>query len=247
MGVVVERDGTALVVTLNRPQTRNALDASIAAGLQRALSDFSDDDSLLVCVVTGAGGCFSSGLDLKELSEDGIDTSLALKRLMRMGSPKPMIAAVEGYALAGGFELALTCDLIVASREARFGLPEVRRMLVANSGGLLRLPARIGHQAAAEIALTGEPMGAERLYDLGLVNRLVEEGEALAAARALAAQIAEGGSIAAIAATKEILSLASAADHWTRQDRVADQFFESGDARAAAKDFLDERRSRAAR
>jgi len=236
--LIVERDGAILVLTLNRPATRNALDAAIATGLREALASFSEDDELLVCVLTGADGCFSSGLDLKELSEQGTETSLALKRLMRQGSPKPMIAAIEGYALAGGFELALTCDLIVASREASLGLPEVRRMLVANSGGLLRLPPRIGYQAAAEIALTGEPVAAERLYGLGLVNRLVEPGEALAAALELASRIAEGGSLAAIRATKEILALAAPADHWARQDAVADGFFESSDAKAAAKRFL---------
>lgn len=242
--VIVERTGAALIVTLNRPAVRNALNASIAEGLEGALSRFAEDDGLMACVFTGAGGCFSSGLDLKELSEVGAETSLTLKRLMRDGSAKPLIAAVEGYALAGGFELALTCDLIVASRQAMFGLPEVRRRLVANSGGLLRLPSRISYQAAAEIALTGEVVDAERLHGLGLVNRLVDEGAALESALELASQIAESGSLPAIRATKQILELAEPLEHWPRQDALADSFFESSEARGAAKSFLDERRSR---
>jgi enoyl-CoA hydratase len=156
----------------------------------------------------------------------------------------PLIAAVEGWALAGGFEVALACDLVVAARDARFGIPEVKRSLVASGGALRRLPARIPYHLAMELALTGEPVGAERLAALGLVSRLTEPGGALAGALELAAAIARNGPLA-VAATKRILvegpTWPAGPEWWSRQEEVAGPVFRSEDAREGATAFAEKR------
>jgi len=155
----------------------------------------------------------------------------------------PVIAAVEGYALAGGFEIALACDLIVASEEATFGLPEVTRGLVAGAGGLLRLPRRIPYHLAMEIALTGGHIPAGRLYEAGLINRMVPAGEALEAARALAAEVAANAPLA-LAATKRIIVESAdwpSEEAFDRQDAIAGPVFTSADAREGAAAFAEKR------
>src|SRR5215469_3221952 len=179
-------DGIA-VITINRPEARNAVNGAVARGLAAAVDELDARADVRTLILTGAGGTFSAGMDLKGFLAG--DNPLAGGRgfggITERPPAKPMIAAVEGYALAGGFELVLSCDMIVASEAARFGLPEVRRGLVAGAGGLLRLPRRVPYHLAMEIALTGEHFTAERLQQAGLVSRVVGVGEALAGAREL--------------------------------------------------------------
>ena len=188
-------DGVA-VITINRPEARNAVNGAVARGIAAAVEEFDGRSDVSVLILTGAGANFSSGMDLKGfLSGDApIAEGRGFGGIVERPPAKPVIAAVEGYALAGGFELVLACDLIVASEEAKFGLPEVRRGLVAGAGGLLRLPSRVPYHLAMEIALTGEHFSAARLADAGLVSKLVPAGEALSAAKELAARVALGRS-----------------------------------------------------
>src|SRR5258708_2056615 len=169
-------DGVA-IITINRPGARNAVNGEVARGIAAAVEEFDGRKDISVLVLTGAGGTFSAGMDLKGFLAGDAPVS-------------PVIAAVEGYALAGGFELVLACDLVVASEEAKFGLPEVRRGLVAGAGGLLRLPRRIPYHVAMEIALTGEHFPAARLAEVGLVNKLVPAGHPLPPPLELAAPAA---------------------------------------------------------
>jgi enoyl-CoA hydratase len=161
-----ERDGI-LIVTINRPDARNSVNGDVANGMAAALDRLDSDNDLRVGIVTGAGGYFSAGMDLKAFvqGQSPYAGDRGFAGITQRSSRKPLIAAVEGFALAGGFEIALSCDLIVASREARFGIPEVKRSLVAAAGALLRLPKRIPYHLAMELALTGEPISAERAQD----------------------------------------------------------------------------------
>src|SRR3954449_13413382 len=166
--VLTERREGVLVITLNRPEARNAVNRAAAEGIAAAIDELDDDNELRVGVITGAGGTFSAGMDLKAFVAgerphvEGRGSAGIVQRPPR----KPLIAAVEGWALAGGFEVALACDLIVAARDARFGIPEVKRGLVAAAGGLIRLPRRIPYHLAMELALTGDPVGAERAAEM---------------------------------------------------------------------------------
>src|SRR5215217_4483926 len=219
--VLTEAAGGVLTVTLNRPKARNAVNRRLARGVAAALEALDADDDLRVGVITGAGGTFCAGMDLKAFAagERPIVAGRGFAGIAQRAARKPLIAAVEGYALAGGFEVALACDLIVAARDARFGIPEVKRGLVAAAGGLLRLPRRIPYHLAMELALTGEPIPAERAHAVGLVNRLTEPGGALAAARELAAAIARNGPLA-VAASKQVVQQAG---DWTEQEAWARQ------------------------
>src|SRR3954453_16712180 len=185
-----DRDGI-LIITINRPDARNAVNGDVANGMAEALDRLDTEDDLRVGVVTGAGGYFSAGMDLKAFMQGS--TPYAGDRgfagITQRSSRKPLIAAVEGFALAGGFEIALSCDLTVPPREARFGIPEVKRSLVAAAGALLRLPGRIPYHLAMELALPGEPISAERAHEIGIVNRLAEPGTALDTAVALAQEL----------------------------------------------------------
>jgi enoyl-CoA hydratase/carnithine racemase len=239
--VVVERRDNLLIITMNRPEARNALNGEMSRALARAFAELEDDGELLVGVLTGAGPGFCAGLDLKEFATDGADATRAIRTLLQDGSSKPVVAAIEGFAFAGGFELALMCDLLVVSRGTRFGLPEVTRSLVANGGGLLRLPRRIPYQAAAEMSLTGDPMSAERLHGLGLINRLVEPGEALSQAMDLARRIARNRPHAVIGTKKILANHSPGGDEWEEQDAVADPVFVSDEAREGALAFVEKR------
>ena len=187
--VLTEADGGVLLITLNRPDARNAVNAALANGVAAALDRLDDDDDLQVGILTGAGKGFSAGMDLKAFvaGESPFVEGRGFAGIVQGPPSKPLIAAIEGFAVAGGFEIALACDLIVAARGARLGIPEVKRSLVAAGGALLRLPRRIPYHLAMELALTGDPITAERAAEYGLVNRLAEPGEAVAAARELAA------------------------------------------------------------
>jgi len=228
--VLLEIEAGIAVLTINRPEARNAVNGR---------------KDVSVLILTGAGGTFSAGMDLKGFLSG--DNPMAGGRgfggLTEQPPDKPIIAAVEGYALAGGFELALACDLIVASEDAGFGLPEVTRGLVAGAGGLLRLHRRIPYHIAMEIALTGARVPAARLHDAGLVNRLVPAGEALAVARELATSIAANAPLALAASKRIIVESADwpAAHAFARQAEVAAPVFGSKDAMEGAAAFAAKR------
>ena len=237
-------DGVA-VITINRPEARNAVNGEVARGIAGAVDDLDARKDVQVLILTGAGGTFSAGMDLKGfLSGDSpAFEDRGFGGLVQRPPAKPVIAAVEGYALAGGFELVLACDLVVASEAAKFGLPEVRRSLVAGAGGLLRLPKRIPYHLAMEIALTGEHYPASRLYEAGLVNRLVPAGQALDAAKELAGRIALGGPLALTATKRVIVESADwpAAEAFDRQGKIIGRVFVSADAREGALAFAEKR------
>ncbi|MFI8771144.1 crotonase/enoyl-CoA hydratase family protein [Gordonia sp. NPDC062954] len=240
-------DGVA-VITINRPEAKNAVNLDVAEGIAAAVEELDARDDLTVGILTGAGGTFCAGMDLKGFTrgERPFVSGRGFGGLVEAPPSKPLIAAVEGWALAGGCELALSADLIVAARDARFGLPEVKRGLVAAAGGLLRLPKILPYQLAMEIALTGEPLSAARAHEFGLVNRLTEPGDALAGARQLAATVAANGPMA-VRATKQVLSMAiryTDGDLITEQRRHIDPVFASQDAQEGALAFAEKRAPR---
>src|SRR5919202_6177069 len=190
--VLTERRDGVLVITLNRPDARNAINGAVAEGVARALDELDSDDALQLAVLTGAGKGFSSGMDLKAFvaGERPYFEDRGFAGIVQRPPEKPIIAAVEGFAVAGGFEVALACDLIVAARDAKLGIPEVKRGLVASGGALLRLPRVMPFNLAMELALTGEYVPAARLHELGVVNRLTDPGRALDGALELASAIA---------------------------------------------------------
>ena len=209
-------DGHVAVITINRPEARNAVNGEVANGIEAAIDRLEEDDALWVGILTHTGNVFSAGADLKAISA-GRAAELATYRggfggFVQRQRTKPVIVAAEGPALAGGCELALAADLIVASTAVRFGLPEVKRCLVAAGGGLFRLPRAIPEKLAMELALTGEPIDAERAHHFGLVNRLTEPGAALESARALAAQITANAPVAVRESRKVVMAAATASD-----------------------------------
>ncbi|QWF77255.1 crotonase/enoyl-CoA hydratase family protein [Amycolatopsis sp. CA-230715] len=201
--------GSTLLVTIDRPTARNAIDAATAAGIAEALDRLESDVDLRAGVLTGADGTFSAGMDLKAAlrGESPSIEGRGFGGLTEAETTKPLIAAVEGWAMGGGFELALGCDLIIAAEDAKFGLPEVKRGLIAAGGGVIRLPKRIPHHLAMEFLLTGEPVSGARAGELGLVNRVVEPGEATAVALQLADLITVNAPLA-LAAVKKIVRAA---------------------------------------
>jgi enoyl-CoA hydratase/carnithine racemase len=243
--VLTERRDGVLVITLNRPDARNAVNAALAEGVGAALDELDADDELRVGVLTGAGKGFSSGMDLKAFvaGERPYVEDRGFAGITQRASRKPLIAAIEGFAVAGGFEVALSCDLIVASKGARLGVPEVKRSLVAAGGALFRLPRRIPYHLAMELALTGDPIDAERAHELGLVNRLAEPGGALDAALELAGEIVGNGPLALVA-SKEILQAAqdwTADEAWEKQGPIVGPVMGSEDAREGAIAFAEKR------
>ena len=243
--VQTTRDGGVLVITLNRPEARNAVNAALAQGLAAAADELDADRSLTVGVLTGAGGTFCSGMDLKAFLKGEVPVvgDRGFAGITVRGPEKPLIAAVEGYALAGGCEIALACDMIVASREAKFGLPEAKRSLVAGAGGLFRLPERIPRNIAMEYALTGEFFTAEQALGWGLLNRVTEPGGALDAALELARKIAQSGPLA-VAASKKIVKESPdwpAEERWQRQGAIMGPVMTSADAREGATAFAEKR------
>jgi enoyl-CoA hydratase len=234
-----------LLITLNRPEVRNAVNAALAAGLAAALDELDGDDSLSVGVLTGAGGFFCAGMDLGAFvkGESSWFGDRGFAGIAQRASRKPLIAAIEGFAVAGGMEIALACDLIVASRGAKLGIPEAKRSLVAAAGALLRLPRRIPYHVVMELALTGDPLPAERFHELGLVNRLSEPQGAVAAALELAARLAGNGPLALIA-SKQILQEQfdwSSAEMWEKQGAISGPVFASEDAKEGANAFKEKR------
>jgi enoyl-CoA hydratase len=239
--VVLDRHDRILVVTLNRPDQRNAVDTRLAEGLVAAMLELDADPDLRVGVLTGAGKGFFSGMDLKAFARNGAPA--AFNRFLRAGAQKPLVAAVEGFALAGGLEIALTCDLIVAAAGARFGIPEVKVGLFAAGGALLRLPARLPHGVATRLALTGDHMLAEEAYAHGLVTEVAEPGAALDAALLLAGAISQNAPLS-LATTKHLLGAARGLSDdvfWRAQAPFIDQVFGSSDAREGSAAFAERR------
>lgn len=242
--VIVEQLDRILLVTINRPEAKNAVNAAVSQGLAAAMDRLDGDPGLSVAVLAGAGGSFCAGMDLKAFTR-GEDVVVPGRGLGFTERPpaKPLIAAVEGYALAGGTELALAADLIVAGRDAVFGIPEVKRGLVAAGGGLLRLPRRIPYAIAMELALTGESLPAERAHALGLVNVLAEPATVLNEAIMLAEKITANGPLA-VAATKRIIAEAqgwSPREMFAEQMKIALPVFTSNDAKEGAVAFAEKR------
>ncbi|MFD5946309.1 crotonase/enoyl-CoA hydratase family protein [Streptomyces collinus] len=210
--VRTERIGSTLLITLDRPEARNAVNAATATALAAALDELEADPALRVGVLTGEGGTFSAGMDLKAaLRGESPDVEgRGFGGLTESRPDKPLIAAVEGFVMGGGFELALACDLIVAAEDARFGLPEVKRGLIAAGGGVIRLPERIPHHLAMEFLLTGEPVDGRRAGELGLANRVTGQGQAVAEALRLAERVSANAPLA-LAAVKRVVRAAQGA------------------------------------
>jgi enoyl-CoA hydratase len=243
--VLTEVDGGVAVITINRPEARNAVNRAVAQGIAAAVEELDGSADVRVLILTGAGGTFSAGMDLKGFlaGESPSVEGKGFGGIAERPPAKPVIAAVEGYALAGGFEIALSCDMIVASETAKFGLPEVSRGLVAGAGGLLRLPRRVPYHLAMEIALTGGHFTAERMQQAGLVNQVVGAGEALAGARELAARVARNAPLA-LAATKRVIVESAdwdSSEAFARQGEVIIPVFGSADAMEGAAAFAEKR------
>ncbi|WP_372666870.1 crotonase/enoyl-CoA hydratase family protein [Amycolatopsis kentuckyensis] len=237
--VRTERIGSTLLITIDRPQARNAVNAAVAAQLAAALDELEADPALRAGVLTGADNTFSAGMDLKAaLKGESPDIpGRGFGGLTEAELAKPLIAAVEGFAMGGGFELALGCDLIVAAEDAKFGLPEVKRGLIAAGGGVLRLPQRIPHHLAMEFLLTGEPVTGRRAGELGLVNRVTPAGDAAAVALQLAEKLAENAPLA-LAAVKKIVR---AADPAAVQREEIKKLMQSADVREGMTAFAERR------
>jgi enoyl-CoA hydratase len=243
--ITTRADGPLWIVTLHRPEARNAVNSAVARGLAEALRTLDERDDLRVGILTGGGGHFSAGMDLKAFArgESPFLPGSGFAGFTARPPRKPMIAAVEGYALAGGFEMVLACDLVVASREARFGLPEVRRGLAATAGGLMRLPARVPRSLAMELALTGRMVDADEARAAGLLNRVVEPGDAVAEACRLGHEIAVNAPLA-LAATKAVLWQSRAwgdDEMFERQAPLVDAIGRSEDALEGARAFAEKR------
>lgn len=243
--VLTEEIDGILLITLNRPEARNAVNAATAEALAAAMDLLDGRDDLSAGVLTGAGRSFCAGMDLKAFLA-GERPSLpgrGFAGLVQRPPAKPLVAAVEGAAVAGGFEIVLACDLIVASASAKFGLPEVKRGLVAAGGGLLRLPERVPHHVAVEWSLTGELVTAQQAAAAHLISRLTPEGEAVETALELARGIARNGPLA-VRATKQILTSArdwSWDEAFERQQEINEPVRSSEDAREGARAFTEKR------
>lgn len=243
--IKVQTNGGVLTITIDRPEARNAINLEVAESIASAIDSFEADNSLSVAVITGAGGTFCAGMDLKAFSR-GERPSIpgrGFAGLTERPPTKPLIAAVEGWALAGGWELALTADLIVAASNAKFGLPEVKRGLVAAAGGLLRLPKTLPYHVAMQVALTGDPLSAEIAQQHGLVNIVCEPGDALAEATNLANSIAANAPLA-LQASKQIVSESigyTVPEDFDAQRKIAERAISSADAKEGALAFAEKR------
>jgi enoyl-CoA hydratase len=244
--VLIDIQDGIQTITINRPEARNAMTLAAAQLIAAALDELDSRDDLRIGILTGAGGTFCAGMDLKGFLR-GERPSIPGRGFggVTLKPPrKPLIAAVEGYALAGGFELVLACDLVVAAENAQFGVPEVKRGLAATAGGLMRLPRQLPYRIALELALTGDMFPATRAHQYGLINRLTRPGEALAEARQLAATIAANGPLS-VAASKRVVVESedwSAAEMWDKQKALTEHVFTSADAREGSAAFAEKRK-----
>ncbi len=243
--VLTETQDGVLIITINRPEAKNAVNRAVAEGVADAMERLDSDKGLNAGIITGAGGTFCAGMDLKAFLKGELPTvkGKGFAGFCEAPPAKPLIGAVEGYALAGGMEVAIACDMVVANDKAQFGIPEVKRSLVAAGGGLLSLPSIIGKRMAMELALTGDFISTERAYEMGFVNR-VTEGAALDGALELAVRVAANGPLA-LMASKRIINERpdwSSAEMWDRQQEIAGKVFTSQDAREGAAAFAEKRK-----
>jgi len=243
--VLLERRDSILVITINRPQARNAIDLDVATRIAAAIDELDGRDELSVGIITGVGDVFCAGMDLKRFAagERPVVPGRGFAGLTAKPPMKPLIAAVNGHALAGGFEIALACDMIVASTTAEFGLPEVRRGVVASAGALWRLPLRIPLQIATEMALTGKPIGAARAYEIGLLNAVTPKEDVITHAVELADLVSRSAPLA-VAATKRVLVESPdwpSHEAFARQRVITEPVFRSADAKEGAIAFLEQR------
>jgi len=239
--VLTERRDRVLLITLNRPTALNAINGALSAGLVAAVEDLDNDPGLTAGVLTGAGRGFCSGMDLKAFAR-GEDIG-PMRQFVRNGATKPLIGAVEGFALAGGLELALSCDLLVAASGAKLGIPEVGVGLFAAGGGLIRLPSRVGYGKAMEMAITADPITAEEGERYGLVARVTDKGGAVDEAMELAQRVARNAPLA-VAASKEIIRATQGATEdelWDRQKPLQAAVFSSEDAKEGPRAFAEKR------
>lgn len=243
--VLVDVADGIMTVTLNRPKAKNAANKALAEGVAAAMDELDSNDDIKVAILTGAGGTFCAGMDLKAFvsGETPQIPGRGFAGLTEASPRKPLIAAVEGYALAGGLELAISCDLIVTADNAKFGIPETKRGLAAAAGGLMKLPRQIPPRIAMELALTGEFIDAQRAAELGLVNHVVEAGKALDAAKELATKIVANGPLAVAVSKQVILESAdwNAEEMWKKQGELVMPVFGSEDAIEGATAFAEKR------
>jgi enoyl-CoA hydratase len=242
--VDVDVDGATLVIAINRPAARNAIDLEAAEAIAAAVDRLDDDPALRVAVLTGRGGTFCAGMDLKSFSRGERPTlpGRGFAGLTEQAPTKPLIAAVDGYALGGGFELVLSSDLVVASADAQFGLVEVKRGLVAAAGGLMRLPRRIPYHHAMDLVLSGRLMTGTQAYELGLVNRIADPGASLDTAMELAGEISANGPLAVQASMRIIReSRTWGADEFALQREISEPVMTSRDAAEGARAFAEKR------
>jgi enoyl-CoA hydratase len=242
--VLTNAENGVLTITINRPEARNAVNRDVAEGIAAAIETLETDDSLVIGIITGAGGTFCSGMDLKAFlkGETPIVKGKGFAGFVEDPPAKPLIAAVDGYALAGGMELAVACDLVVANKDSQFGIPEVKRGLAAGAGALLRLPRLLPQRYAMELALTGDFISAQRAAEIGFVNRIVD-GPAIDGALELAAKISANGPLA-VKASKQVIAKTEDWSHdemWKEQQKIIGQVFTSADAREGAAAFAEKR------
>ena len=243
--VLVDVADGIMTVTLNRPEAKNAANKALAEGVAAAMDELDSNDDIRVAILTGAGGTFCSGMDLKAFVSGETPTveGRGFGGLTEKPPAKPLIAAVEGYALAGGLELMISCDLIVAADTAKFGIPEVKRGLAAAAGGLVRLPRQVPPRLAMELALTGDFVSAGRAAEMGLINRVVPDGTALDAAKELAATICANGPLA-VKVSKQVMAESadwSSDEMWEKQQALVMPVFTSEDAIEGATAFAEKR------
>jgi len=243
--VVTELSDGIMTITLNRPEAKNAVNLAVARGIADALERLDSDDAIRVGILTGANNTFCSGMDLKAFLTGEVPwvEGRGFGGMVEAPPATPLIAAVEGYALAGGFELALSCDLIVAADNARFGIPEVKRGLAAAAGGLMRLPKQLPYRLAMDLALTGDFLEASKALDLGLINAVTEAGSALKGAQALAERIAANGPLA-VKRSKQVIVQSedwSRDDMFARQQALVQDIFASEDAMEGSLAFAEKR------
>jgi len=239
--ILTETHGRVRVITLNRPKAKNSVNTALGLALVAAIEELDGDDGLTAGVLTGADGGFSAGMDLKAFASEG--PPKGFNDFLQKGSKKPLIAAVEGFALAGGLEIALSCDLIVAAKGVKIGIPEVNKGLFAAGGGLFRLPNRVPYGVAMEMALTSDPILAEQAAEWGLVARLAEPGKALEVATELAERIAKNAPLA-VAASKQIIRDSrglTEEESWALQGPALGKVFTSEDAKEGPRAFAEKR------
>ena len=240
--VLVERRNRVMIITLNRPDAMNAINGALSNGLWNAIQELDNDDGLTAGVITGNGRAFCAGMDLKAFAR-GEDIG-PLNQFVRSGAKKPLIGAINGFALAGGCEVALTCDLLVASTSAKIGIREVKVGLFAAAGGVFRLPARVGYAKAMEMALTGEPISAEEAMQAGMLSGLTAPEDLLESAVALAERIAENAPLAVAASKQLVRAAASGVEEdklWEMQIPLQKSVFSSNDAKEGPAAFAEKR------